>query len=107
LDELNIEIIRNTLYKAYLEDFYAYCQTLGEPTASSMAQILAFEADRRAINITINSLNTELSKDDRAKLFPSIGSLFPDGSTKLGKAEDADQVKSIVDGYQVRYFCRC
>lgn len=25
LDELHIEIIRNTLYKAYLEDFYAFC----------------------------------------------------------------------------------
>lgn len=29
LDDLNIEIIRNTLYKAYLEDFYAFCQSLG------------------------------------------------------------------------------
>src|SRR4051794_7306577 len=26
LDEMNIEIIRNTLYKAYLEDFYLFCQ---------------------------------------------------------------------------------
>ena len=26
LDEMNIEIIRNTLYKAYLEDFYHFCK---------------------------------------------------------------------------------
>jgi len=30
---------------------------------------LQFEADRRAIIITINSFGTELSKDDRAKLW--------------------------------------
>jgi len=40
LDELNIEIIRNTLYKAYLQDFYRYCQTLGGVTAEVMSQIL-------------------------------------------------------------------
>jgi V-type H+-transporting ATPase subunit d len=37
---MNIEIIRNTLYKAYLEDFCAFCQTLGEPTAQIMTEIL-------------------------------------------------------------------
>lgn len=40
LDELNIEIIRNTLYKAYLEDFYQFCQTIGGPTAEVMSDIL-------------------------------------------------------------------
>ena len=32
-----------------------------------------FEADRRAINITLNSFGTELSKEDRKKLYPTIG----------------------------------
>ena len=27
LDDLNIEIIRSTLYKSYLEDFYQFCQS--------------------------------------------------------------------------------
>ena len=40
LDEMNIEIIRNTLYKAYLEDFNKYCQKLGGDTADFMAVIL-------------------------------------------------------------------
>ena len=40
LDEMNIEIIRNTLYKAYLEDFYAYCVSLGGPTAQVMSEII-------------------------------------------------------------------
>ena len=33
IDEMNIEIIRNTLYKAYLEDFYNFCQKV-PPLAS-------------------------------------------------------------------------
>jgi V-type H+-transporting ATPase subunit d len=40
LDEMNIEIIRNTLYKVYLEDFYEFCQSLGGPTAEAMGDIL-------------------------------------------------------------------
>ncbi|CAJ0825896.1 5141_t:CDS:10 [Entrophospora sp. SA101] len=36
-----------------------------------------FEPDRRAINITINSSGTELSKNDRVKLFPNFEKLHP------------------------------
>jgi V-type H+-transporting ATPase subunit d len=79
LDEMNIEIIRNTLYKAYMEDFYAFCQQMGGETAAIMGEILKFEADRRAINITLNSFGTELTKDDRAKLYPDFGWLYPEG----------------------------
>ena len=41
LDEMNIEIIRNTLYKVYLESFYEYCQQLGGTTAEVLCGILA------------------------------------------------------------------
>lgn len=100
LDEMNIEIIRNTLYKAYLEDFYNYCKYLGGQTELIMSDILKFEADRRSINITINSFGaTELSKDDREKLYPSLGLLYPEGTSKLGKAEDVDQVRGILEVY--------
>jgi len=97
LDDLNIEIIRNTLYKAYLEDFYRFCTSIGGPTADVMHQILAFEADRRTLNITVNSLKTELSKEQRAKLFPTIGRLFPDGNNSLAKADEIDQVRQACD----------
>ena len=93
LDDLNIEIIRNTVYKAYLEDFYAYCTTLGSPTSDVMHEILAFEADRRTVNITINSFGTELGREQRAKLFPTIGRLFPDGNNQLARADEVDQVR--------------
>ncbi|ETW81560.1 vacuolar H+-ATPase V0 sector, subunit D [Heterobasidion irregulare TC 32-1] len=98
LDDLNIEIIRNTLYKAYLEDFHAFCTSIDGPTSDVMARILSFEADRRTINITINSFNTELSKEQRARLFPTIGRLFPEGNNQLAKADDIDQVRAICEG---------
>jgi V-type H+-transporting ATPase subunit d len=62
-----------------------------------MKEILSFEADRRTINITINSFNTDLSKDQRAKLFPSIGNLFPAGNNYLAKADEMEQVKQVCD----------
>ena len=43
LDEMNIEIMRNTLYKAYLDDFSAFCTKLGGTTAEVMGNLLSFE----------------------------------------------------------------
>ena len=40
LDEMNIEIIRNTVFKAYLESFYKFCEELGGVTAEVMCEIL-------------------------------------------------------------------
>jgi len=62
-----------------------------------MHEILSFEADRRAINITVNSFGTELSKQDRAKLYPSIGRLYPHGTTALQHADDVEGVKLACD----------
>ena len=97
LDDLNIEIVRNTVYKAYLEDFYYFCTSLGSPTSDVMHRILSFEADRRTINITINSFGTELTKEQRAKLFPTIGRLFPEGNNQLAKSDDIDQVRQVCE----------
>ncbi|XP_015209842.1 V-type proton ATPase subunit d 2 isoform X2 [Lepisosteus oculatus] len=76
LDEMNAEIIRNKLYK--------------------------FEADRRAFIITVNSFGTDLSQDERRKLYPSCGKLYPQGLSMLAKAEDYQQVKAVAD-YFVEY----
>jgi len=100
LDEMNVELIRNTLYKAYLEDFHSYCKSLGGATEEIMTELLEFEADRRSINITINSFGTDLGKDDREKLYPKIGLLYPEGLDKLAKADDAETVQNIVEMYQ-------
>jgi V-type H+-transporting ATPase subunit d len=102
LDEIPIEIIRNTLYKAYFEDFYKFCLSLGGSTADIMKDILEFEADRRSINITINSFGTELTKDMRRDLYPNFGVLYPEGTTKLGdlgETGEYEQVKDIIQPY--------
>ncbi|OBT66361.1 ATP synthase subunit [Pseudogymnoascus sp. 23342-1-I1] len=102
LDELNIEIVRNTLYKNYLEDFYNFVTTdsdiAGTPTSEVMSEMLEFEADRRSINITLNSFGTELSKQDRKKLYPSFGKLFPEGILMLSRADDIEGVRLAVEG---------
>ena len=102
LDELNIEIVRNTLYKNYLEDFYHFCNNDSEmsltPTGEIMSEILEFEADRRAINITMNSFGTELSKEQRRKLYPDFGKLYPEGMLMLSRAEDVEGVALAVSG---------
>jgi V-type H+-transporting ATPase subunit d len=102
LDELNIEIIRNTLYKNYLEDFHRFVNEepgiKGTPTAGVMSEILEFEADRRSINITLNSFGTELSKQDRKKLYPDFGRLHPEGTLMLSRADDPEGVRIAVDG---------
>lgn len=102
LDELNIEIVRNTLYKNYLEDFYKFVTThpelAGTPTADTMADLLEFEADRRSINITLNSFGTELSKAERRKLYPEFGKLHPEGTLMLSRADDVEAVGLAVSG---------
>ncbi|WPG99950.1 Hypothetical protein R9X50_00277300 [Acrodontium crateriforme] len=102
LDELNIEIVRNTLYKNYLEDFHRFVCTdpsiRGTPTQDVMTEVLEFEADRRSINITLNSFGTELTKADRKKLYPALGRLHPEGTLMLSRADDAEGVRIAVDG---------
>lgn len=102
LDELNIEIVRNTLYKNYLEDFHHWVNThpdvAGTPTAEAMSEVLEFEADRRSINITLNSFGTELSKAERKKLYPNFGRLHPEGTYMLSRADDVEGVRIAVDG---------
>jgi len=85
------------LYRAYLEDFHAFCQSIGGPTFDVMYPILSFEADRRALNITINSFGSTLTKDARAKLLPALGRLYPEGTAALARADDIDQVKVVLD----------
>ena len=62
---------------------------------------MQFEADRRALIITINSFGTELSKDDRVKLYPTCGRLHPDGLAALARADDYEQVRNIAEYYAV------
>lgn len=99
LDDLNIEIIRNKLYKAYLKDFYEFCETLPAPSNGIMKALLDFEADRRSINIALNSIGTELSRQERLSLMPELGTFYPEVCNELAKVEDVEQVRAAIDGY--------
>ena len=71
--------------------------------------LFKFEADRRAFIITINSFGTELGKDDRNKLYPKCGKLYPEGLSRLAKADDYEQVRAVAEYYSVRklqYYCK-
>ncbi|KAL3702308.1 hypothetical protein R1sor_020330 [Riccia sorocarpa] len=99
LDDMNIEIMRNTLYKAYLEDFYQFCKSIGGATAELMSDLLAFEADWRTVNITVNSIGTELTRDDRRKLYSEFGLLYPYGHEELAATQDFDGVRGVIEKY--------
>ena len=108
LNELNVEIIRSTLYRSWLEAFHAFCtDKIGGATATVMSELLFFEADRRAINITLISFGTELSRDDRIQLYPRMGLLYAPilypytERHPLARTEDAEQVRAAMEPYPV------
>lgn len=98
LDDLNIEIIRNKLYKAYLEDFYKFVSDeLEEPSRGIMQSLLGFEADRRSINISLNSLQSaEFDTNLKKQLLPNIGQLYPIITEQLAQAKDYESIRAIL-----------
>lgn len=103
--EVEVDIITNMLQKLWLEDFYVYTQSLGGETALIMKELLEFEADRRAISITINSFGTSLNdphnrESERKALFCNFGTLYPETTmnafTKVG---DMSQLAAALQPY--------
>jgi V-type H+-transporting ATPase subunit d len=90
-DERDIDIITNQLQKLWLEDFYVYTQQLGGDTAVIMKELLEFEADRRALAITINSFGTDLH--DRQDLYCNFGTLYPEAT--LGRFNNVNDLASL------------
>lgn len=104
LEEVQIEILKHSLMKLYLEDFYYFCMKLGGETASIMCPILAARADRNAINITLNSFGTPLNdptmrETERRNLYPSIGELYPAGIELLTKVDDDQKLAQALGCY--------
>jgi len=85
-NETEIDVIDNMLQKLWLEDFYVYTQSLGGETAIVMKELLEFEADKRAIAITLNSFMSNLNDPDqrvtRKALYCNFGSLYPEATQK-------------------------
>ncbi|PRT56678.1 V-type proton ATPase subunit d [Wickerhamiella sorbophila] len=99
LTDMNVEIIRNRLCKAYLEDFAEFSKTLPSPSNEIMLRFLEFEADRRTINIAFNSIGTELSREERESLMPALGSLYPVATSHLVRTDEPEQVRNIIETF--------
>jgi V-type H+-transporting ATPase subunit d len=51
--------------------------------------------------ITLNSFETALTQDERAKLYPSCGHLNPDGLQELRRTNDYEAVREVASRYSV------
>ena len=92
LDQLDIEVIRNSLFKAYIESFHEFASGLDEHSTRILCSLIEIEADRRLLNITVNSLGTALNAEDRLRLFPSVGFFGKFMPDVFAKAEDMEQI---------------
>ena len=104
LEEVQIEILKHSLMKLYLEDFYDFCSKLGGESAEVMCALLRARADRAAINITLNSFGTPLTdailrETQRKRLYPSIGEMYPAGTELLVRVDDDQKLTEALRTY--------
>ncbi|CAN0119885.1 unnamed protein product, partial [Ectocarpus fasciculatus] len=106
LQEVEIEIIKNSLMKLYLEDFHRFCKSVGGDTSTVMCELLEARADRGAIKITLNSFGGPLNEPsmrstDRRRLYPAIGTLYPEATNLFQEVGDESQLAAVLDMYPV------
>lgn len=101
LEEVEIEIIKSSLIKYWLEDFTQFVEGLGGDSATIMGDILKVRADTNAINITLNSFGTPLNEpamreSDRKRLYPAVGHLYPVGTSMLVDVQDEEELGRVL-----------
>merc|ERR1712217_1019165 len=103
LTKTDLEIMKASLKKAWLEDFYNFVQQQGGTTAEVMGHVLKMEADFRVLLVTLNALNTHLSTEsklqDRNSLYPNFGYLYPEGTKELRKVWNDTTVRAALEPY--------
>lgn len=105
LEEVEIEIIKSSLIKYWLEDFYEFCTgKVGGETGAIMAEVLMTRADTTAINITLNSFGTPLNEpsmrgSDRKRLYPAFGHLYPNGTNMLANVSDEESLGQVLTSF--------
>lgn len=106
LSDVDIEILRNTLKKEWLEDFYEFIKKLGGKTEEVMGHILKCVADFRVLAVTLNTINSSLSvelQNDRNNMFPSFGYLYPEGTDRIRKCWNDETVQAALEPYPLYY----
>lgn len=101
IEEVEIEIIKSSLIKYWLEDFTRYVSKLGGDTADIMGELLKVRADTNAINITLNSFGTPLNEpamrsSDRKRLYPAVGHLYPSGTSMLTDVSNEEELGRVL-----------
>lgn len=104
LTKQDLELMKASLKKAWLEDFYRFTQGCGGTTAEVMGHMLMVEADFRVLLVTLNALNTSMSASEanlqeRNSLWPSFGYLYPEGTKELRKAWNESTVRTALEPY--------
>ena len=104
LEEVEIEIIKSSLIKYWLEDFAQYVDKIGGETATIMGDLIKTRADTNAINITLNSFGTPLNEpdmreSDRKRLYPAVGHLYPAGTTMLQDVTSEEELGEALSAF--------
>ena len=109
-DNKNVATINNFLQalklkKIWLEYFYHFCKTLNPTTAEIMEDLLKYEADCQTIQIVYNSLayNNQFQEEERKKVIPYFGFLYPETTTQLIKCNSLEQLKQILQPFPDYY----
>ena len=105
LQALKPEQIKNYLKKIWLEYFYHFCKTLNPTTSEIMEDLLKYEADCQTIQIVYNSLayNNQFQEEERKKVIPYFGFLYPETTTQLIKCNSLEQLKQILQPFPDYY----
>ncbi|KAL8273132.1 hypothetical protein Esti_002890 [Eimeria stiedai] len=106
MTEADIDLLRNSLKKGWLEDFYGFVQTLEDSTTKEvMTHILKTEADFRVLSLAINSLSADQQQQqqqqqvERHALFPNFGYFYPDGTDRIRKAWNDATLRAALEPY--------
>merc|ERR1712014_456322 len=100
LTKQDLEVMKATLKKAWLEDFYSFCMGVGGTTAEGMGEMLRTEADFRVLLVSLNTIHTNMSEDEKKALFPMFGNLYPEGTSHLAKAWNETTVRTALEPYK-------
>jgi len=102
--ENKIDIVATSVKRFWLQEFHDFCRQLGGETAEQMCELLAYEADKTAIRIMVNSfghaLNEPYQRDLRQKLFAGFGKLYPEGIDAFRKVQDLTELGAVLSKYE-------